>query len=225
MLNTISSFFSFLESPSLERERFRKYDYFKLLLFKISILCFYIVFIEVFSLDLEGEDFNYNLFKKDIFIIFFGGAILFPLYEEILFRFYLSNKRGTFIFPILFSCLNIFFAAEEGFLVKIIFYSMYLLCILYLLYAFRKIKINLKNAIFCSSIFFSIAHIFNYNLGELNFLDGFKLLLAVLPQFFGGLLLCYVRIKFGLFYSFLFHAIWNFFIVSMLIFLVEYIEI
>ncbi|MCH7401285.1 type II CAAX prenyl endopeptidase Rce1 family protein [Belliella kenyensis] len=209
----------------MERDKFCKYDYFKLLLFKISILCFFIVFIEVFSLDFEDEDFDYNLFKKDIFIILFGGAILFPLYEEILFRFYLSNKRGTFIFPILFSCVNIFFAVEEGFMAKIIFYSMYLLYILYLFFAFSNIKMNLKIAVFGSSLFFSVAHVFNYNLESLNFLDGLKILLAVFPQLVGGLLLCYVRIKYGLFYSFSFHAIWNFILLIVLIFIMKFIEI
>ena len=72
---------------------------------------------------------------------------------------------------------------------------------------------KLKFAYYFSSVVFALFHIFNYKLdGFLNFTSFFILL----PIFFGGLLLGYVRVVYGFKYSVMLHMLHNFTIVLIL---------
>ncbi|MFB9211716.1 type II CAAX prenyl endopeptidase Rce1 family protein [Echinicola jeungdonensis] len=74
-----------------------------------------------------------------------------------------------------------------------------------------------KFAVFGSASFFAPVHVFNYEINEIGYPDSFKLLIAIIPQFIGGLILGYIRIKFGILYSFLFHSSWNFFVLLVVV--------
>jgi hypothetical protein len=157
---------------------------------------------------------EFDLFKSKeqkglLFLMVVIGA---PIIEELVFRFQLKN----FIFS--FVC---YFAAISYFLnwfleTRILVITMIILAGVLLLFYFYISHHQVNKLLFIkrffpfhfylTAIFFGLVHISNYS-NPLEY--GVSIVLLVLPQLFVGLILGYVRMRFGLSKSMLMHAAYN----------------
>ncbi|GAB2609031.1 hypothetical protein GCM10026987_03580 [Belliella aquatica] len=147
-------------------------------------------------------------------------TIIAPLFEELQFRLPLSEKRKHFIFPILITLSFILIQILDN--VSWLKFSIYSTYFIFLVFIFFRKERDFKNPkidIFGTTIFFALLHSFNYELSELNGVEYLSILLAVLPQFIGGLMLAYIRIRFGFWYGVFFHGLWNFTLISLILIL------
>ncbi len=77
----------------------------------------------------------------------------------------------------------------------------------------RFLKTHFGLLFYVSAILFALAHIPNIPDEEINFF----IPILITPQFFTGLFTGYLRVKFGLLWGFLFHALHNLFCITLLI--------
>lgn len=134
-----------------------------------------------------------------------------PVYEEFLFRALLRfNKKNILLFiSTIFTMIVVLMYMSKYkpvFVLLII-----LLCFVFLYLNFKKIKlfINAKfKYFFYFSVFaFGLAHLSNFSGNIYIIMIAFPLLIA--PQLILGLILGFIRMKYGLIYSILFHFLVN----------------
>lgn len=154
-------------------------------------------------------------------VLFFIGAFLFPLLEELIFRLHLKSVKGSYFFYVL---MGAFFVSVI--LVQIIprmhislalFFLLCIVCFFILRYWFaflpnqfhysRKFIQYFHIHIWLSAFAFAMSHVFNYSLHSSAAILLSPLL--VLPQLVGGLTLSYIRMKYGILVSILMHGIHN----------------
>ena len=130
---------------------------------------------------------------------FFESCIIAPIFEELIFRYPLIYKRN-YLYLALSEVVRIKRGTNkiEHRLLAKRFYKKHFVLYFYLL-----------------TIVFSFTHIFNFNYTEMS---SFLIFIQVitLPQLIGGFILGYVRIRVGLFFSILLHALFNLFLIAMI---------
>lgn len=119
---------------------------------------------------------------NSFFKIFLLGVVLIPLLEEIIFRLFLRFKSNYLLQFIIYLYPRSKDSIHE-------FWQKYFRFIFYL-----------------SAIIFALVHLSNFN--EIPS-HTFLLPLIVLPQFIGGLMMGYLRVRYNFFLGFLMHAIFN----------------
>ncbi|ADB37673.1 CPBP family glutamic-type intramembrane protease [Spirosoma linguale] len=157
------------------------------------------------------------LFEKNIFSIIFTIIILAPMFEEILFRVSLkySLKNLTLMLTFIFYLVSgaIAFPFENVFNIVIRSIISILFGLLFYILINRSIKLksmieifwlrHTKFIFYMSILLFGLSHLLNYPIN-------IKLLLYIplltLSQIFSGIILGYVRLKYGIIYSFFIHA-------------------
>ena len=157
---------------------------------------------------------EFDLFKSKeqkglVFLMVLIGA---PIIEELIFRFQLKNFSFSFVcyFVAISYFLNWFLETRTLVITMIILAAVLTLICFYISYD-RFNKLNFIKLIFpfhfyLTAIFFGLVHISNYS-NPLEY--GFPIILLVLPQLFVGLILGYVRMRFGLSKSMMMHAAYN----------------
>ena len=140
------------------------------------------------------------------------GIFLAPIYEEILFRLLLRfSVKNYFIF---FNTL--FLLTVTSFLYQKYIFFIALLSILILsliIYFIVKsnnnffTRIKFKYYFYTTTLLFGLIHLFNFS-GNNYAIIIFSIVL-VSPQIFLGLILGYIRMKYGILYSIFFHMIVN----------------
>ncbi len=220
----IAKFFHFLLKPSLLKVPANKIVItailpMTILLVVVSILLGLITeipfVINYFCIrkDLLEED----LLKKGALYSFGVGCIVAPMIEEFLFRFYLNKLFGNamYFFINLFIVIYIFYGIPKY---QIAIYILISTIILFLFsallernYFFRKkIFTFFKNHFYIffyfSAITFAVVHIPNLEICKTNTALAVFL---VSPQLFGGFVLGYARLKWGLSTSIIIHSITN----------------
>jgi len=141
------------------------------------------------------------------------GVFLAPIYEELLFRSLLRlNKLTITFFLTTLICLTIisFINNKYSFFYILLSVLLISLTIVWIskLSTLKEINKNyFSYSYYFSSLLFGLIHLFNFS-GDLVPIIAFALLL-VSPQIILGLILGFIRIKFGLAYAILFHAIIN----------------
>jgi uncharacterized protein len=168
----------------------------------------------------DDNQFLDQLLNKGILPTILLMVILAPLIEELIFRFYLPSRLWS-LFSYLLIILVILIKLTLVFKGKsFTSYLIYIELIVFLgicvyifshfedSFTFKKIFLKaFPYHIWFSAILFGAIHVFNYSFtSQTN-----KLLvpLLVLPQLFGGMALAYVRLKYGLLWSFVLHGIHN----------------
>lgn len=220
MKETLVNYFSFLRYPRLlklskDKNTLQK-DFFWLfllnLLFTGIILSIYMVLLN-FKLIREYEDFDpfkmYGPFWGMMMIV-----IAAPLLEESLFRFQLRRYTLSIWFVVISLALVFFsFIDDEPvrFFVGIVFFIIAVLATL------MKEKMSIRKGYliwkkYYVFLFYYTALIFGYihitNMKGLTVSDP-SFVLYIGSQIFGGMTMGYIRIKYGLIYSILFHACFN----------------
>ena len=141
----------------------------------------------------------------------FYGVLLAPIIEEIFFRLiYVFNKRNLIILLSASVFFGTYFIVDENLLKSIIF------CVVIISTIVLLINFNRSRTSFYKHFglfFYFIAGLFAMiHLG--NFIGlSFNILiiglLMVIPQFLAGIILGYIRVRFGLIYAIIFHSIIN----------------
>ena len=169
---------------------------FKLLGLCIILNLIYLLVFIIFNLLGQSEDSQIN--NESMVMLFFGACIMAPIFEEFLFRYPLIYKRN-YLFLALSEVVRLKRGTnqiEHRILAKR-FYKKYFVIFFYLM-----------------AIAFSISHISRFNYTEMS---NYQLIfqLITLPQLIAGLILGYVRIRVGIFFSILLHAFFNLFLLTM----------
>ena len=225
MLKTLSTFWSFLKRPQLLKfnkdKNELKRDFLWLLLLDISIaivIASLLWLLTEFKLIKEYD--SLDMIKE------FGvvGSILFvcvlaPFLEEYVFRWFLKKIYATIYF-LFFTISAIFIAALGNEYVEVAVFLIFLITAMFAANYLKKLsqtkKLDLWKTYFpiifyLSAIVFGLIHISNYD--GLTIKDP-TFILYVSTQIIGGLSLGYIRIKYGLKYSILFHASYNSFVLG-----------
>ncbi|MBS9523760.1 CPBP family intramembrane metalloprotease [Litoribacter alkaliphilus] len=182
-----------------------------LFLVKLFLITVYLIILDITGLDKFDYDDRFDqLIKDSPLLILLLVGVLAPFGEELVFRFPLNIKLKSFLVALAFSILVMF---SE-------FWPLMLAYILILLSIFIVKKIGkpvpLKWLVYFSSAIFALIHLGNYQ--ELDFLAYWYLMpFLVLSQFFGGLILCFLRLSHGLWLAIYFHAFWNTVLMSLVI--------
>lgn len=152
----------------------------------------------------DAEDIFENL---GLFLILAG--LFMPVLEELVFRYYLvgHDYRKTltsFLLVLLFFILAFNEWGISDFI--ILTYLIYLVMTSVLLYINKNTMS--KPLILFSTVFFAISHLSNFQNDEIceNFIF---IPILILPQLVLGFFLCSLRIKFGLIYAIVYHAVYN----------------
>lgn len=158
-----------------------------------------------------------NIFLRNM-LIFLLAVILAPVAEELVFRFPLKYRRGALFLGSLFLCMLVYglllnFPLDPS-QASYITIGFGIACMVFILLNNKSDQTLSRSAnrlfpyiFYTTAILFAFAHILNYNLpAEKWFLSP----ILVLPQFLLGLVLGFVRIKYGLWASILVHAMNNF---------------
>jgi len=141
---------------------------------------------------LEQDNFDELLYNRSPLEIFLLVALLAPIVEETIFRFFLKYKRN-YLFRAIDSLSNTQIAKQ--------FWITYFHFFFY-----------------CTALVFAIVHIGNYsNTGILFYIMA---PLLVIPQFIIGISLGYIRLKLGFVWSILLHGLYNFTVMAPMIFFV-----
>jgi len=199
--------------------RFRRFG--MLLLLDILILAiltslFYLIASLGFNEILNNNEVIGLFSKYPLWLLLTLLVLFIPLIEEAFFRFPLKYRRLTInlLVPIILTIIVVYALDIRNSLVKI-FISVLCLTIL-ILFVIKNKNVNtlLKRlwsenfnyVFYISTLLFALLHLTNYEYStELFFLAP----ILILPQFFGGLLIGYLRIKSGFVWGLVFHMISN----------------
>jgi hypothetical protein len=206
----MSSFFQYIKNPVYSRDTqpINWKDFFTLLIiyFLVVIQLGVLLFLISLFLNVEHKLNNHTFFEKISF-----GIILAPVVEELLFRLLLVlNKRNLFIFFSTNLTLAIWFLINGNY-IKFCLFA--LLVLFTLILNFRQnlvvpvLKKHYKLFFYGIAVLFATLHVFNFN--GLSVYNVSGALLLVIPQLILGLMLGYIRIRYGLLFGILFHAIIN----------------
>jgi membrane protease YdiL (CAAX protease family) len=168
------------------------------------------------------ENANETIGQASPMMLLFYGVILAPLIEEVVFRSWLGGRLTCILgLPILVSFYAIAAAVSADMSPIVSFAVAGGLSVLVLGVARQFASLSppaqkegrwrlFPAAFYGSALLFALLHLSNYEGG----LSSPIMLIAILPQFFVGLILGYVRMRFGLIHAILFHAIYNLVLIS-----------
>ncbi len=155
-------------------------------------------FLELSMPEIDGkENILDNIIFYSIFLIFLA-----PILEEVLYR--LPLKRNSFTF---FSLLVgvIYILIFDLLLIRIVL-GIYLISIIYL----RVWKKEISKVFIVISIFvFTISHIGNYGLLDIQSMNLLAFMFLFLPQLILGIIVSFLRIEFSFNYALLYHVLYN----------------
>jgi uncharacterized protein len=194
--------------------------FFKLLAFYyfISVPLGLIIGLLIKVLKFHETEFNYSSLR-----ILLAGLILGPIIEEVLFRFLLIPRHKNFVIFTCFSfCLAMISILKGSIIYLVIFFTLGVTSCFFCLNfkSLRKAQKFLLNHyrlyFYLSCILFGFYHITNYI--PLSYKLFLFMPMIVFPQIVISTFLGYLRMKFGILYSILFHSITNVFPILILIF-------
>ncbi|MCE7055170.1 CPBP family glutamic-type intramembrane protease [Algoriphagus sp. AGSA1] len=171
-----------------------------LLLLALALVIPFSVLLEWLGVD-QFDSILEEMLAENKWLVVIGAIFLAPLLEEPIFRLHLDLKMTSIWWGLGMSILLI----SQQWCVTAVFivYLVYLL-----IKVFRHRPPNLKFVVYTSSIFFALIHVGNFsNLELADHIYWIPFLVA--SQFFGGLILSYIRLSHGIWFSILFHGAYN----------------
>lgn len=226
MLTVLNDFFIFLRNPVLLRNPIKKAPtHVVVVLFLLSIpLTFFLGYIDHIEcikifFGIVQDNMLKDLLEHGLIYGIIIVAIVTPLIEEYIFRYYLNNFYGNvFYFFINISIVFYNFFSLRNKNISIISFSFVIIGLFFfiLICNNEKIKIAVNKLMdnhfgfifYLSAIAFGLMHLSNYKFDK-NIL--FLPIVLVLAQILAGIFLGYIRLNCGIKYSILFHFFNNFF--------------
>ncbi|WP_165499672.1 CPBP family glutamic-type intramembrane protease [Pedobacter frigidisoli] len=162
--------------------------------------------------------------KYGIYAMLFLGCLVAPFIEESMFRWHLRKKYATIYFICFSLAIISAYFLNSNYLYFPIF-TFFLIIALILHSYFKRISTTRKQLFwrkaypfifYYSGVLFGLVHY--TNMKDLT-LDNPVFLIFVSSQAFGGLSMGYLRIKYGFWYSVLFHCCFNFIAIMLEFFL------
>ncbi len=218
-----TDFFSYVLKPKLGKEEttFRKKikNIFKLFIldFVLSIL-FLVILRLIIGFDAENL-IDKKMEKLGAIKFFIYGVITAPMIEELIFRLLMVYKKINIVIGVLFASIflsSIYFNQPVLILsensINIFVFSILTSLVSYYIVKFynQKFIVFYKKyfgfIFYFSSIIFALGHLSNFEPTQKAYL----LPLVVVPQFFGGVIMGFLRVKYGFFYGLFFHCLNNF---------------
>jgi membrane protease YdiL (CAAX protease family) len=192
----------------------------QLLFFSIALMIIVVGIVGSISTNVSGdipENINETVGKDSLIDLLLWGVILAPIVEEVIFRSWLGGRRACILgLPILVSLFAVATAASAKVSPPIIIAIVAGLTAFVVALARQLAVLTPEGqkdarwrlfpfAFYGSAVLFAVIHLSNYEGG----LSSPIMLLAVLPQALVGLVLGYVRMRFGLPQAIIFHALYN----------------
>lgn len=192
----------------------------QLLFFSLAMMIFVGGVVGAIITSVNGEvpeNANETIGQASPTMLLFYGVILAPLIEEVVFRSWLGGRRACILgLPILLSLFAIGAAvvADVSPIVSFAIAGGLSVLVLGVARQFASLSPSAQKAarwrlfpvaFYGSALLFAMLHMSNYEGG----LSSPIMLLAILPQFLVGLILGYVRMRFGLMHAIIFHALYN----------------
>jgi uncharacterized protein len=201
----------------LIRPEYRKLETINWRLFTNILLLFYLITFPLsllINLLLNFLSFNNSELEISNLRAIFAGIIVAPIIEEFLFRFLLIPKyKNLIVFSIFCSFLAFFTFIKSSYTYFYIFVALCLI-IFFILLNKRYLRAtqffiirHYKYYFFLSWIVFGFYHLANYS--PLNYKIILFSPIILLPHMVLGSFLGFIRMRFGLMYSILFHAVNN----------------
>jgi hypothetical protein len=227
-LNTLTSLYQFVRKPNYtinkQRYSFKEKTTTVLLLAIIGIL-FSSILVVPHNSGLIDASFDENVIRAisnryGPLFLYIIVVIASPVIEEWIFRYHLKFITGSAVFylsvvSILTTTILVNVTDRQH--VSLFLYLVLCLMVAVLVFIIPKLKTVYKYRkffiryypyhIWLSAFLFSFIHIFNYNIHS-----NISIILSpllVLPQLIGGVILSFVRLKFGIGYSILMHVLNN----------------
>ena len=203
MINTFTDFFTFIWNPKLGKDPNKNIFYrikvlTILLAFSFCVAFFLLIVVGMLTaigLIEQSEHVFDDLFERNSLLrIFFLASIIAPIFEELIFRAPLTIFKSPLVLfknPIKLFKREIILRKKP-------------------LVLFKNSKV-FKIAFFSFALLFGYVHITNFEIST-NVLLFSPILVA--PQIYLGLLLGYLRVRFGLIWSILMHGVYNGILVS-----------
>ena len=220
MKQSLLGFWHFLQSPKLIKinkdKKTLKRDFLTLFLFNLLFACFLMLVYEFFlQLKLIKTYESFDILKE--FGPFWGlmlGCLFAPLIEELLFRWHLRKRYASIYFWFL-SIAAIAMSNIESIRLNVLVFTLGLSVAIFS-HTLLKKQSQTKQAVFWHTfypfLFYFSALVFGFvhmsNAKGLTLEDP-SFLFYISSQIVGGLSMGYLRVKYGLIYSILFHACFN----------------
>jgi len=197
----------------------------QLLFFSLAMMIVLSGFVGAIITNVAGElpeNANAAAGQESPAVLLFYGVILAPIVEEVIFRSWLGGRRACVLgLPILISLFAVAAAVIADVSPMVTFAIAAGLSVLVLALARQLNALPpaaqkdarwrlFPIAFYGSTVLFALLHLSNYQDG----LSSPIMLLAVLPQALVGLILGYVRMRFGLVQAIIFHALYNFVLIG-----------
>ena len=128
--------------------------------------------------------------------------VIAPILEELLYRLPLKRSKFAF-FSLLVGIINILII---DLLILKIALALYLVGVVYLMYLKKKITFIL---IPLSIILFTVSHVGNYNIEDLELMNSLDIFFLFLPQLVLGIIVTFIRLKSSFKYALLYHSLYN----------------
>ena len=158
------------------------------------------------------EELLNNLIDFFVFVVIFA-----PLLEEVIFRYPLKKCKFIYIALVL-GCLLSF--AFDNRLFTYIFIAVNIIS--FILFFFLKKETLPLFVLLIYTVLFSLIHVENYNINDLEVLPWGSLILQFFPQLLLGLILTYIRIKTRFLYALAYHSAYNLVIFILIIISLKY---
>jgi len=210
----MSSIIDFIIAPKYIRaEKINWTHFFRLwlMLLFIALLFSPVGYLARRFVDLPEVELNTGPFLLFLLMVFIGPAL-----EEVFFRLFLKpNFKNMFLLLIFFFTIAIFTILKRNMPILLFsFFAIFLLLFILSrpknLFWFQRIVLKHFRWIFYISCFlFGAIHILNFE--QLNFRLFFAAPFIIFPQVVAGVFLGFIRMKYGIIYSILFHSFINLF--------------
>jgi hypothetical protein len=206
----MQSFFSFLRSPTYNEvvEKFSLKNF-------VYLICIYFIAIiplgSILIFLFKGLGFNHKAMGLGIKEKVFYAILLSPVIEELLFRLILVFNKKSLIVLITTTVILLTVFIIKGNVLKVALYSVLTIAFVLCIIQFTKCRLYFimyfRMFFFFIAGLFAILHIFNFlDISLANFMF---LPLLVIPQFFLGIILGYIRITYGFVFAVFFHMLVN----------------
>jgi hypothetical protein len=221
MIEFFVKIFKFFKNPLVQKQTMGRKDFLYLFSINFLLIGLFAVIRVFFENGNEAFEDIANI-KENYFVVLLLGTTVVPVYEEILHRIYLYKKKLVFI-SIFFLLGNILFLLDH-FNFKLIVYLIYLLFLMFFSFKNNFFSKNIKIIVYLSIFFYSLFHLFNYDLKPITDLSNLNFLLFLFPQIIFGFVNSFVIMVYGIRYAVFFHAVWNL-VLLLLLFPIIFFEI
>lgn len=208
----MTDFFDFLKNPiyNITLSKPNYYHFLNLLLFYILSVVMLGILAYIIS---QIFGITHNKIGLPFLTKILVGFLLAPIYEEILFRSLFRFNRVNITLFIVILILFVAYAIVKEAPVSFMVSSIILVAIISIITILpietisRYIVKNIKNIFYLTSILFGLFHTMNFT-GNIWLIITFSIFLCG-PQIVAGLILGYIRLKYGLVYAIIFHMLIN----------------